>query len=177
MALLPYVFVLACMTAVVLGHGFFSFPTPRHGPNTNSNPPCEPDSATSIWNTLPANQPISATWIMPHSSGLANDIQIGITPYTGVETTATVFTNVYTGTYTSSPAKITLNVAPGNYTMQWYQQSPGPYYNCANLQLTAPISTTGCPTTYGPAAQACPAGTIAPFALLVVLLAAIVCFF
>jgi len=130
-------FVLfACFVGVCFGHGWLSTPTPRQADTTNSNAPCDTKTASS-----PAPLPVTAgntittDWITPHQGDTCT---FSITTAAN-ENVAGSWTEIGSFAYSAGTGQLTIpaTLTSGAYVLQWYQDTPGPYYNCVDLQVSA----------------------------------------
>jgi len=128
--------LLACFISACLGHGWLSQPPSRQPATTNSNAPCDTKGAGS-----PAPLPVTAgnsltiTWITPHNGDV---VTLSYTTAAN-ENVAGSWTAITSFPYSAGTGQLTIpsTLASGAYVLQWYQDTPGPYYNCVDLQVTA----------------------------------------
>jgi len=127
--------VIFC-SATVFGHGWQTRPAPRIAQDSNPTGPCDQKGTNSPQPTqVTAGTPFSVDWIRPHLPG--GNVQIAVAP-AGSDTTQTDFTILTTVKYSDTGVSVTLPKGTvGAQTLQWYQDSPGPYYNCADLTVLA----------------------------------------
>jgi hypothetical protein len=134
------IFILAVIIASVAGHGWMVTPPSRDPDTTNSNAPCDALTANSPapLNT-PAGSNIDVTWITPHSGG-PTDIHINLVPTSSLSDSS-AYVSLGNFAYSAGSASVTIpaSTTAGSYVLQWHQDSPGPYYNCADLQILAAV--------------------------------------
>jgi len=129
--------LLFCLVGVVLGHGWMTSPVPRDGPNTNTNSPCENSPPTNPPNTqVFRGVPFTVSWITPHKPG--GSVVLAYAPMAQTPS-ADSFKQLTTVGYDSGSTSVIIpeDTDIGMYTFQWYQTSPGPYWNCAEVMVYA----------------------------------------
>jgi len=169
--------VLTFIIASVAGHGWLSSPPSRSPDTTNSNPPCDPSTGSSpAPKNVSAGGTVPTTWITPHSGG-ATDIHFMLVPTASLGNAA-AFKSLGSFAYSQGSATVTVpaSTTPGSYVLQWSQDSPGPYYNCVDLQVTAAATTTSSSNKSGSSSGHMSGGAAFGVFLLVVILVAIVAF-
>jgi len=123
------------LSSSVLGHGWPTVPPPRAPATTNGSPSCDTKSANSPAPlVVEEGKVMSVDWIRPHLPG--NNIRYGIAP-AGNDGSDADFKTIVTFKYTDTNQQITIPLgSTGPRTLQWYQDSPGPYWNCVDLIVT-----------------------------------------
>jgi len=134
--------LLCCfLIPAVLGHGYLTSPVPRQPQDSNQATPCETGYvaltapyASAKGTVTFINKQTTVSWITPHIPQSDGGISISIAPQADQPTD---LVNVATGNYDDGYLYLTFasTITPGAYTMQWAQQAPGPYYNCAQIWI------------------------------------------
>jgi len=118
------------------GHGWLSTPESRQPDTTNSNAPCDTKTASSPAPlAVTAGNTINTDWITPHQGDTCT---FSITTAAD-ENDAASWTAIGSFPYSAGTGQVTIpaTLASGAYVLQWYQDTPGPYYNCVDLQVAA----------------------------------------
>jgi len=143
--------LLAYFVYAVSGHGWLTAPTPRQAQTTNSNSPCDTKTANSpAPKQVTAGSSLTFTWITPHTGGTCT---ISITTSAN-ENNAGSWTKLGSFAYALGTGSVTIpaSLTPGSYVAQWYEDNPGPYYNCVDLKVLA-APPTGSTLVPGSATQ------------------------
>jgi len=125
-------FLLCLCSVCVWGHGWLTAPPGRTVATVNSVPPCEQIAPTvPPTTTVFIGVPFTVSWITPHIPQ-TQPVTFAFAP---IAEEPTNLVPLGSAQYDDGSSSVTIpkSTKPGQYTFQWMQPSPGPYYNCVDM--------------------------------------------